>query len=202
MSEREQRDERLGRALADLETPPPGPGFWERGELGIGAEELALASRRFDYVSPDELRALAAAGCRIEAHGHVHRYPKGDTLAFANDLRRCMDEITALGLPRPRHYCYPSGRFDAGASAVLEEAGVVSGTTCASGLADPARSRDFHYLPRLLDGENVTRIEFEAEMSGFSTLARRYLLEPLASLRARLSSTHQEAKSAPAHPAS
>lgn len=41
-----ERDERLARALADLETPPPGPGFWERVELGIEGERPARAPRR------------------------------------------------------------------------------------------------------------------------------------------------------------
>jgi hypothetical protein len=42
----EHRDERLARALADLETPPPGPGFWERVDASIDAEEPARAPRR------------------------------------------------------------------------------------------------------------------------------------------------------------
>jgi peptidoglycan/xylan/chitin deacetylase (PgdA/CDA1 family) len=177
-------------------------------DLDIAPGELDLASRRFGYVTPEELRDLAAQGCSIEAHGHVHRYPKGDAAAFAADLRLCADEIAALGLPRPRHYCYPSGAFDSGAAAVLAEAGMRSATTCVNTLVDPERA-DAYYLPRFLDGENVAQLDFEAELSGFSPLVRRYLLGPLATLRARLSAAdarrgaeqRADAKVAPARPA-
>lgn len=154
--------------------------------LGIAKAEFNLASRRFDYVGKEDLLRLAAQGCKVEAHGHVHRYPKGDPVGFAADLGRCMDAIEAMGLPRPRHYCYPSGNFDGGASAVLEEAGIVTATTCQDGLAEPGRAEGYHYLPRYLDGENVTALEFEAELSGFAALVRRHLLAPLSALRASL----------------
>jgi len=43
---------------------------------------INLESRRFDYLSADELRELAANGCTIELHGHLHSYPAGNPGQF------------------------------------------------------------------------------------------------------------------------
>jgi Polysaccharide deacetylase len=139
--------------------------------IGLDGADLQLDTRRFDYVTADELAYLPATGCQVELHGHVHRYPNGNPRAFADDLQACDDAIVSAGLPLPRHYCYPSGSFDAAAAKVLERMGIRSATTCLSGLARKGASR--YYLPRFLDGEDVHAIEFEAEMSGLLDLARR-----------------------------
>lgn len=141
--------------------------------IGLDSADLRLDTRRFDYVTADELAYLPASGCQVELHGHVHRYPNGNPRAFADDLQSCDDAIVAAGLPLPRHYCYPSGSFDDAAAKVLERMGIRSATTCLSGLARKGVSR--YYLPRFLDGEDVHAIEFEAEMSGLLDLARRGL---------------------------
>ena len=142
--------------------------------LQVSTAELALETRRFAYMNEDELRALPAQGCTVELHGHVHRYPAGDPQAFGADLAVCSDTIVAAGLPTPRHYCYPSGNFDPAASAVLDGMGIMSATTCEPGLIAEASGTQRYYLPRFLDGEDITQIEFEAEMSGFSSLVRRF----------------------------
>jgi peptidoglycan/xylan/chitin deacetylase (PgdA/CDA1 family) len=141
--------------------------------LGVSAQQLDLASRRFEYMNRDELLALPAQGCSIELHGHVHSYPAGNPAAFADDLRQCSATIEQAGLPRPAHYCYPSGNFDAAASATMVQLDVRSATTCLPGLIGHADPTQLHYLPRFLDGESITMLEFEAEMSGFSALIRR-----------------------------
>jgi peptidoglycan/xylan/chitin deacetylase (PgdA/CDA1 family) len=151
--------------------------------VGVDDAELQLQSRRFDYMSTEELLAAAGSGCSIELHGHVHEYPAGDPSAFRKDLEQCSEAITSAGLPKPRHYCYPSGSYDAAATVVLSELQVASATTCKPGLV---RSRDnalLHYLPRFLDGGNVHPLEFEAELSGFSDLMRRALRLPASATR-------------------
>jgi peptidoglycan/xylan/chitin deacetylase (PgdA/CDA1 family) len=110
----------------------------------------------------------------VQLHGHEHRYPAGDPDAFAADLEPCRQVIVGLGLPEPRHYCYPSGAFDAQAEATLTKAGVRSATTCLPCLVRPGRdARRRHYLPRFLDGDNIDMLVFEAEMSGFADVLRR-----------------------------
>lgn len=141
--------------------------------LSVSAAQLALDSRRFEYVRREELLALPAQGCAVELHGHVHRYPAGDTAAFERDLAACRAAIEDAGLPTPRHYCYPSGNFDGAASPVLDKLGVRTATTCLPGWITAANHEQLHYLPRFLDGESISMLEFEAEMSGFSELLRK-----------------------------
>lgn len=140
--------------------------------LGVPAAALQFETRRFDYVTKQEAAELGKLGCSVELHGHVHEYPKGDPARLAEDLRQCEATIVGLGLPRPRHYCYPSGSFGAEASAALSGIGVLSATTCIPGLVGGVGGERRHYLPRFLDGEDVHPLEFEAEMSGFSELMR------------------------------
>ncbi|WP_019140766.1 polysaccharide deacetylase family protein [Noviherbaspirillum massiliense] len=141
--------------------------------LGVPEAALALESRRFEYLSRDELLRAQAGGCSIELHGHVHRYPAGDPAALERDLQICRQTILAMGLPQPGHYCYPSGNFDACAATALQRMGVASATTCLPGLVATGGKDDRYYLPRFLDGGNVSALEFEAEMSGFTDFIRR-----------------------------
>lgn len=141
--------------------------------LGVDPAALALETRRFEYMREDEVRRAAASGCAIELHGHQHVYPLGDPERFRADLERCEKAITAIGLPKPRHYCYPSGSFDKAAATVLANRDVLSATTCVPGLASDTDIPAVFYLPRFLDGESIDPLEFEAEMSGFSDLLRR-----------------------------
>jgi peptidoglycan/xylan/chitin deacetylase (PgdA/CDA1 family) len=140
--------------------------------LGVSAEVLDLASRRFDYVTAEEVLDIAKSGCSIESHGHAHQYLGKTPGDFSADLRRCENIIVALGLPRPRHYCYPSGCFSDQASITLKRADIHSATTCIPGLVDQVDDACRHYLPRFLDGNDIHDLEFEAEMSGFSDLMR------------------------------
>lgn len=141
--------------------------------LDVDPSVLALESRRFHYVNREELLSLAGAGTHVELHGHTHRYPLGQPEALRHDVETCRDRIIALGLPRPAHYCYPSGEFDEHAPRVFQAMGVTSATTCQG--SSPRRSVNahaLHALPRFLDGEDVEMIEFEAEMSGLLHLMR------------------------------
>ena len=141
--------------------------------MEIPPSVLALESRRFHYVNQEELLTLARAGTQVELHGHIHRYPLGQPEALRDDVQACRKRIVELGLPRPRHYCYPSGEFDEHAPFVLQAIGVESATTCLG--SSPRRSvnaANLHALPRFLDGEDVDMIEFEAEMSGLLHLLR------------------------------
>lgn len=143
------------------------------GQMGLGEDDLALETRRFDYMSREELLEVAKLGCAVELHGHEHCYPKGEPEAFAADLVACREAIVALALPEPRHYCYPSGNFDDAAGKILEALGVQSATTCVPGLVSIATGGAGRYaLPRFLDSESTSMLVFEAELSGFAGLLR------------------------------
>lgn len=147
--------------------------------IGVDRAALALDSRRFDYMTADEVRAAAGTGCAIELHGHAHYYPRGAPEQFRTDLALCEAAIVALGLPKPRHYCYPSGSFDDAAAGVLSDLGILSATTCVPGLIADTAPPHAAYLPRFLDGESIHRLEFEAEMSGFTDFLRRAMRAPV-----------------------
>ena len=143
---------------------------------GVTSIELALNSRRFSYLTTEEILLCAKMGCKIELHGHIHRYPTGEPDVLREDLKKCANVIRELLLTEPKHYCYPSGGFDSLASKTLMESGIKSATTCISGFVDCKDMNSRYYLPRFLDGENVHMLEFESEMSGFSELLRRIVL--------------------------
>lgn len=141
--------------------------------LGVTPEAFALSSRRFSYARRDELLAAAGAGCRIELHGHAHKYLPGQSERNRADIAACRQHIAAAGLPAPRHYCYPSGDFDDQAPATMAAMGVSTATTCVPGLVHGIDGDRRYFLPRFLDGSSVSMIEFEAEMSGVLEFVRR-----------------------------
>ena len=140
---------------------------------GIAPEELALDSRRFCFLQPEEISDYSKNTCSIELHGHIHAYPAGAPERFKEDLQLCIKVIEGLNLPTPKHFCYPSGNYDSAAAGVLESLGIESATTCVPGLIDSGPKTKKYYLPRFLDGENIHMLEFEAEMTGFAELLRR-----------------------------
>jgi len=163
-----------GEKWLNAEAPQAVAGCLERfgASLGVSAAELDLASRRFSYMSTEELREASAAGCRIELHGHAHVYLPGQPHRNQQNIELNRERIRAAGLPYPTHYCYPSGSYDGYAPDVMRAAGVATATTCVPGLVDLADPDARYYLPRFLDGGDVSMIEFEAEMSGVLQLLR------------------------------
>lgn len=141
--------------------------------VGVSTKILDVRRGRFESASLSDLQAANSAACQIELHGHVHKYPVNDPTAFQLDLQICSEIIESLGFPKPKHYCYPSGRHDAAASGVLSKLNIDSATTCLPGPIKSQELRNPHYLPRFLDGEDVHPLEFEAELSGLTPALRR-----------------------------
>lgn len=137
-------------------------------------DERSSEVSAFAYASKEQLRQAAGLnGVRIEAHGHDHHHVPNCPDALRSNFQLCKDAFTALKLPQPRHYCYPSGEYDEQSEEVLFDLGVVSATTCQPGWIDPVFPGKKYYLPRFLDSERYSEIEFEAEISGFLDLMRR-----------------------------
>lgn len=151
----------------------------------VPSEALNLAARRFEYMNETELHALIKQQCSIELHGHIHRYPAGKPDAFVADVTLCRETIMGMGLPQPHHYCYPSGKYDVRAAQILHGMDVHTATTCLPGLVDKADDKSSYYLPRILDGERVSMLQFQAEMSGFTDLVRTTLQRIRAFARGR-----------------
>ena len=126
--------------------------------------------RLIQILSPDEVSTLALEGVDIQLHTHRHRVPSERSLFMReiDDNRKSIQEMTGSFAS---HFCYPSGVYDRAFLPWLEEAGIVSATTCELGFASP----DSHplLLPRLLDTSGLSDIEFEGWLTGISAALPR-----------------------------
>lgn len=138
--------------------------------LGVDYRHIA-DSRLLSLVTPDEARELERGGMAIELHTHRHHFPDCPAAAHAElqDNRAAVEPVIGR---RMNHFCYPSGKWSQAHTAVLDADSVESATTCETGLA--RRSSNMLALPRILDDNRVPEIEFEAEVSGFRELIRRF----------------------------
>lgn len=144
--------------------------------VGVDYGEF-LRQRKLQLMTPDELRAVVAAGMDVQLHTHRHRVPldRGLFLREIDDNRRYLR--TVLGPDtRHDHFCYPSGVTDPAFLDWLAEAGVQSATTCDVGLAH--RGSHPLLLPRLIDGSYLTAIEFEGWATGVSRFLPRRPYRP------------------------
>jgi len=130
--------------------------------LGIDYDDL-LQARLFQLVTPEEAALTSRAGVDIQLHTHRHRTPRDHAL-FIREIRDNRDRIRDFTGHEAFHFCYPSGDYAPEFLPWLRELGVRSATTCETGLAS-ARSEPL-LLPRVLDGEQVTPVEFEAWLCG------------------------------------
>jgi hypothetical protein len=140
--------------------------FAER--LGIDYEQI-LRSRILSLMNQTEIREAAKGGVDIQLHTHRHRLPKDRGLVRKEilDNRTFLEPLVGKEL---RQLCYPSGIWSKEQWPWLADLGIESATTCMSGLNDGKTAR--LGLKRFLDGENVSAIEFEAEIYGLSELLR------------------------------
>lgn len=167
-----------------------------------GAQDLAdvlgidlaryVQNRRFHYMTAEQLREAAARGLDIQLHTHSHSLHDFSPDAIASEIdanRRALAHLLGKPPARFEHFCYPSGKFDEASGEVLGSIGVASATTLVTGLAFPGAN--IHLLPRVTDGEQLTDLMFEAELSGFSHLVR--------SARQRVERLGRALRSTPAH---
>ena len=127
-------------------------------------------SRILSLISPDELKDLETSGMAIELHTHRHRFPinREAALAELEDNRAAVEPLLGREMT---HFCYPSGKWSEAHLPILKAGGVASATTCESGLVHAGSN--LLALPRILDDNRVSQIEFEAELTGFTEVCRR-----------------------------
>jgi peptidoglycan/xylan/chitin deacetylase (PgdA/CDA1 family) len=141
-------------------------------ELGrrLGVDYGALrATRNLSLMNSEEIRTLALAGSGIQLHTHRHRLPETETLVY-QEIRQNRDFLEPLVGRKLQHFCYPSGVWSKRHWPWLQALGITTATTCDSGLNYPQTPR--LALRRFLDGEDVSQIEFEAELCGLSDFLR------------------------------
>jgi peptidoglycan/xylan/chitin deacetylase (PgdA/CDA1 family) len=132
--------------------------------------DALLAKRLLRILSPDEVKTLATKGVDFQLHTHRHRMPPDRSL-FLREIDDNRNSIQAMTGAFPSHFCYPSGVHDLAFFPWLEEAGIVSATTCEVGFAS-AQSHPL-LLPRLLDTSGLSEIEFEGWLTGVSAALPR-----------------------------
>ena len=147
----------------------------ERLAEALGIDPRMLGERKaFSYMSPDELRRFAGSfGTSVELHTHSHSLHDHSPSRIEDEIRENRGVLAALLDREPetfRHFCYPSGDIAPGDAVILRALGIQSATTTRPGLA--FTSTDLFAIPRILDGDHMTDLEFEAELSGFAHLLR------------------------------
>lgn len=137
--------------------------------IGVDYDEL-LNGRWFHLMTPEQVEDAARRGLTIELHTHRHRITHQGEDCLADELSANREHIKRLAGNEGQHFCYPSGRFTPAVWPVLEQCQIASATTTDIGLVDHSSPR--YAMPRILDGQYVSELEFEAEMSGFMELTR------------------------------
>lgn len=132
-----------------------------------------LRNDRFRLVNRTEIKSLFHDGVDIQLHTHTHHLPAVDFDSVAREIdlnRKLVRQITGS---EPKHFCYPSGLYAPSHPGWLASCGIVSATTCESGLNAPNTSPML--LKRFLDYDDKPDIRFEAEVCGVGELMRRLL---------------------------
>lgn len=141
-----------------------------------------LQQRRMQLLNPEEVTQLTAEGVDVQLHTHRHRTPM-DRQLFLREIQDNRSSIQDMTGHHAEHFCYPSGVYDLRFLPWLQEAGIVSATTCEPGFASLGSNPLL--LPRFLDNNTLSSIEFEGWLTGISAaLPRRRVVGALAGGRA------------------
>lgn len=135
--------------------------------------ESILEQRHFHLMNREEVREAAGSRIRFEMHTHRHTISNNGVMTLCDELRKNSELIEELTGRSPRHFCYPDGVMVREAESILSQFRVASATTTTMGIV--SREDPSYALPRIMDGEDVTDIEFEAEISGFMSILRGLL---------------------------
>ncbi len=136
--------------------------------LGVDYAQVA-EQRLFSLMTPTEIQEAAKSGVDIELHTHRHCLPVESAL-IRREIEQNREILEPLAGYKTTHFCYPSGLHCKEHQPVLAQLGVASATTCDNGLN--YGDTPMLALYRFLDGNNVSQIEFEAEMSGLAGMIR------------------------------
>jgi peptidoglycan/xylan/chitin deacetylase (PgdA/CDA1 family) len=138
--------------------------------LGIGYKKI-INDKWFHLVSIDQVSDMVNRGVDVQLHTHRHRISFEGIDCLEQELMDNRLRLEPLVAQPLKHFCYPSGVYDEAVWPSLKAKGITSATTTESGLVN-SRSHIFA-LPRILDGEQVSDLEFEAELSGVGEVKRR-----------------------------
>lgn len=135
-------------------------------QLGLPYETL-VSQRILQLMTPQEVTCLAGDGIDVQLHTHRHRTPLDHDL-FTREIVDNRIEIEGMTHERPVHFCYPCGAYHKEFLPWLKEQGVLSATTCDTGLATSTSNPLL--LPRLIDHSAYSSLEFESWLVGLGAL--------------------------------
>jgi peptidoglycan/xylan/chitin deacetylase (PgdA/CDA1 family) len=125
------------------------------------------AKRILQLMNERELQEISRNGVDVQLHTHRHRTPDDEAL-FRKEIQENRSTIHRATATEPVHFCYPSGVYHPAFLPWLRKENVVSATTCDVGLA--ARQSESLLLPRFIDHQNRTQLEFESWITGVGDL--------------------------------
>ena len=128
-----------------------------------------VETRILTLMTMHEIAEAAKAGIDIQLHTHRHHLPL-EREPLQKEIHQNRDSLEPIVGHPLKHLCYPSGIYAKPHLDLLAEVGISSATTCDPGF-NYANTHQL-LLGRFLDGNNISWIEFEAEMWGFAELLR------------------------------
>ena len=134
--------------------------------LGIDYGDLK-ARRILQLMNAAEVRTIAQCGVDVQLHTHRHRTPENEEF-FRSEIRENRARVQDLAANDPVHFCYPGGVYNPAFLPWLRAENIESAMTCDVGLA--TRQSNFLLLPRFIDNQNRTQIEFESWLAGVGDL--------------------------------
>lgn len=129
---------------------------------------------KFMFLTPEKVTALAEQGLAIELHTHRHKFSNltiEDATAEITTNQQYIEQLTGK---KAKHFCYPSGEYQLEQLALLTKAKIKTATTTDNELV--AHKTPLLTLPRLVDSDKISDLEFEAELTGVMTLLRQIIL--------------------------
>jgi len=126
--------------------------------------------KQFFYMTQQQASELEASGMDVQLHTHRHVFPKHAMSAAKKEIDDNRESLSFAPNDRLVHFCFPSGDYCKEQLPWLNQMDIVSATTTQRGMV--AINDDPFELNRYLDSEDISDIEFEAELSGFTDFAR------------------------------
>lgn len=135
--------------------------------------ESIRQQRYFRLIPLDSLGALAESGVDVQLHTHRHKFDVENKEEAEREIRENRERLEPVLGKTLRHFCYPSGFYHSRVFPWLEALGIQSATTTRSGFCDS--TSPLFELHRIVDGEDVSQIEIEAELAGVLELVRKWV---------------------------
>jgi len=156
-------------------------------EMGTEEERQSLVLRTAEYLGVDvasvvnntslylltneQLSEMSRRGVDIQLHTHNHTISNKGVSVIGSEIEANRNYLAPLVCHELTHFCYPSGVYDKDVWPELRSLGIKSATTTKAGLVNGAS--EAYALPRILDGEAISDLEFEAELAGFGEMIRK-----------------------------